>query len=188
MPALEARITAGAFPYRDRSGRWSPKGLALPFDMLHPRLQNLFVQAFETGHTRPQSRPDARTWQEAFALAETELQGCHRNPRHCFWGNQCIWCQRKLLLGGQDPFPGGKPKANRKVVTAAHTVPPPVFVSRTVSKTLSAPASPKTPDPSISEIDKIQNNIFAVMVIITLVIFGHTLLAGAMRLLAQIFN
>ena len=188
VPTLEARIAAGAFPYRDRSGRWSPKGLALPFDSLHPRLQKLFVQAFETGHTRPQLRPDACEWQKAFTLAETELQCCHRNPRHCFWGNQCIWCQRKQLLGGQDPFPGGKPKASRRVAKATHTAATTVPFNRRLPKSLVAPSSPKPPDSDISEFEKFLIIIFAVMVIITLVSLGLLLLVTALRLVAQMFN
>lgn len=120
VPPLEARIKAGAFPYRDRTGLWSPKKFALPFDTLHPRLRELFIETFETGHAQPQSRPNARVWQDAFTLAENELQLCHRNAHHWFWGNQCTWCHRKQLLGGQDPFPGGTTKAPRR---AAGSVP-----------------------------------------------------------------
>ena len=111
VPPLEARIAAGTFPYFDSSGMWSPKPSAVPFDSLHPRLQELFVQTFVSGHSNPQARPDAATWQRAFSVAERELQRCHRNSNHWFWGNDCIWCQRKALLGGRDPFPDEKPKA-----------------------------------------------------------------------------
>jgi DNA-binding helix-hairpin-helix protein with protein kinase domain len=182
VPTLEARIAAGAFPYRDRSGSWSPKGLALPFDSLHPRLQNLFVQAFVAGHTRPQARPDARAWQEAIAFAESELQGCQRNSHHWFWGNQCVWCQRKQLLGGQDPFPEGRPKATRRVAKAAHTAPPAVPFTRRMPKTQSAPTSSKKPASGTSEFDKIPNRVLAAMVIITL---ASLLLATVLTLVAQ---
>ena len=119
-PALEARIAAGELPFYDSSGRWSPKGLSLPFNALHPRLQNLFLQAFVTGHACPESRPTARDWQMALTEVESALQGCQSNPRHWFWGHQCVWCQRKNLLGGIDPFPGGSLIAKIRTAVTAH--------------------------------------------------------------------
>lgn len=140
-PALEARIAAGAFPYRDGSGRWSPKRGALPFDSLHHRLQKLFVQAFVAGHTRPQSRPDARVWQMAFSMAERELQCCHHNSRHWFWGNKCVWCQRKEILGGLDPFPERIPRPGNKDNASAYSTLPPVLICRPPSKPALTPAT-----------------------------------------------
>jgi DNA-binding helix-hairpin-helix protein with protein kinase domain len=189
VPPLEARIAAGAFPFRDKSVRWRPKGLALPFNALHPRLQNLFLEAFEAGHACPQARPDARSWQVAIALAERELQGCQRNSRHWFWGNQCVWCQRQQLLGGRDPFPGGKPKTRLRVAKAAQRVPPPVTIRRTTPKTLSAPASPKIPDSGTIEFDKPLKMNLADLALATLIILGGlALLAHVIRLFAQKFN
>lgn len=141
VPELASRIATGAFPYRDGTGRWIPKGLALPFDTLHHRLQKLFIQAFEGGYVRPQSRPDASAWLGAITLAERELQGCHQNTNHWFWGNHCIWCQRKTLLDGLDPFPGGRPVVRRSTATAAPAVPIPVRVVRPAAKTVAVPAS-----------------------------------------------
>jgi DNA-binding helix-hairpin-helix protein with protein kinase domain len=188
-PTLEARIATGAFPYRDRSGRWSPKGLALPFDSLHPSLQNLFVQAFEAGHTRPQARPEARAWQEAIALAESELQGCQRNSRHWFWGNQCVWCQRKKLLGGHDPFPERKPKVRRRAAAAARTVPSSAPVGQTGSEIVLVLDSSETPVSSTVESAEFPETNLADLVLNILIILGElALLAGAIRLLAQMFN
>jgi len=143
VPPLEARIAAGTFPFRQKSGHWTPKGLALPFDSLHPRLQKLFVQAFETGHAQPQARPDAHAWQMAIAQAETELQGCQCNSRHWFWGNQCVWCQRKKLLGGRDPFPEWKPAKSRRSAPVARPAPTTVPASRPTAKPSPAPAKPE---------------------------------------------
>jgi DNA-binding helix-hairpin-helix protein with protein kinase domain len=180
VPPLEARIRAGAFPYLDRSGRWSPKGLALQFDMLHPRLRELFVQAFETGHARPESRPNARVWQEAFTLAESELQSCHHNPHHWFWGKQCIWCQRKKLLGGKDPFPGGNPRATRRVPPAV----PPVLASRTEPNTYS--------NSDIAEIGKFLNrnstHPISVALVALVIVFSLAIFAAALMTLIALLN
>jgi DNA-binding helix-hairpin-helix protein with protein kinase domain len=119
-PKLEARIASGDLPLNDRSGRWSPKALSLPLDALHPHLQNLFWRAFVTGHTRPQSRPTANEWHSAFAEVEPSLQACRSNPNHWFWGHQCVWCQRKNIMGGLDPFPGGNLISKLKTVVAAN--------------------------------------------------------------------
>jgi len=104
-PPMAERIAAGGFPYRDRSGRWSPKPSAPPFSALHPTLQRLFAEVFEFGRTKPEQRPDARTWQEALARAELEFRRCSRNPYHWAWRTPCPWCERQSLLGGLDPFP-----------------------------------------------------------------------------------
>ena len=113
-PPVEARITAGDFPYRDRSGHWAPKPLAVPFASLHPKLQQLFIKTFETGHSRPQMRPDASTWQEAIARAEKDFRVCTVNPHHWCWTSHCIWCERAALLGGVDPFPIQRPARHRQ--------------------------------------------------------------------------
>ena len=128
VPPVEARIAAGDFPLRDGSGNWSPKGLSLPFDALHPRLQTLFLQAFETGHRWPQLRPSAREWQKALTEAENQLHCCQLNSHHRFWGNECVWCQRKNLLGGLDPFPSGSPIPDSRTVAPAQIPGTPVSV------------------------------------------------------------
>lgn len=119
-PMLESRIASGVLPMNDRSGRWSPKALSLPLDTLHPRLQNLFMRAFVAGHARPQSRPTAHEWHSAFTEVEPSLQVCRSNPNHWFWGHQCVWCQRKNLLGGLDPFPGGNLNAKKRAAVAVN--------------------------------------------------------------------
>jgi DNA-binding helix-hairpin-helix protein with protein kinase domain len=189
VPTVAARIAAGEFPYHDSSGQWRPAPLALPFDRLPARLQTLFLQAFETGRTRPQSRPDAHAWQEAFTLAESELHACHRNPNHWFWGSQCVWCERKRILCGRDPFPGGILRAGRRVATVPHAEPPLVHVSRRPSKTLAAPASPKGQNSDANETDESPDLGLGEMVLLALVITGGlTFLAGAVRLILQIAN
>jgi hypothetical protein len=104
-PPLELRIAVGSLPWRNRTGLWAPRPLAMPIDALHPRLRELFVQCFEVGHRQPHLRPDARACQKALAVAEEDLSGCSHNPRHWIWGSRCFWCERTALLGGIDPFP-----------------------------------------------------------------------------------
>ncbi|MDR3560793.1 MAG: hypothetical protein P4N59_05040 [Negativicutes bacterium] len=143
VPTLGARIAAGKFPYRDKSGCWTPKGSALPFDSLHPRLQTLFLRAFVDGHTQPQARPDAGTWRAAIALAESELQGCHNNSHHWFWGSQCVWCERQSLLRGRDPFPGPKPIIGRHRSVPASPTPAFLPTSPLMAKPALAPVLPR---------------------------------------------
>ena len=119
-PSIESRIAAGTFPYCDGSGCWLPKPFAVPFGSLHPRLQQLFIQTFQTGHSRPQMRPDARAWQKALAQAEKDFRVCANNPQHFCWTGACTWCERTALLGGLDPFPGPslvKPQAKPRPAT-----------------------------------------------------------------------
>jgi DNA-binding helix-hairpin-helix protein with protein kinase domain len=188
VPPLEERIAAGAFPFLNKSVHWRPKGLALPFNSLHPRLQKLFLQAFETGQGFPQARPDARCWQEAIATAERELHGCQRNSRHSFWGNQCVWCHRKKLLGGRDPFPGARPKLCKRVTTVARTVSCPAPIRYTAPKIMSAPTSPPNANLGISDFDRFTIIILMVTAIITLAILGLKLIAKVMMLVAQKLN
>jgi DNA-binding helix-hairpin-helix protein with protein kinase domain len=112
-PPLEARIASGSFPYRDASGRWTPKPLAVPFGSLHPSLQQFFIQTFQTGHAQPEMRPTAWTWQQALAKSEQDFRVCTDNPYHWCWSRHCIWCERTARLGGLDPFPR-PPRAKRR--------------------------------------------------------------------------
>jgi formylglycine-generating enzyme required for sulfatase activity/serine/threonine protein kinase len=107
-PLLEERISSGHFPYATgRRVPYLPTRVAPPFDILHPELRGLFVRCFETGHSNPQARPDAHTWQVALDEAEKSLVTCKTNKQHCYGNhlNACPWCERTTLLGGRDPFP-----------------------------------------------------------------------------------
>jgi DNA-binding helix-hairpin-helix protein with protein kinase domain len=81
--------------------------MAPPLQILHPRLQQLFVRCFEDGHFAAHLRPDEREWQHAITEAEQSLIACGRKPQH-WYGNHlrsCPWCERTAQLGGIDPFP-----------------------------------------------------------------------------------
>ncbi len=106
-PPLEARVKAGHFVYGTKAVPYKPMPLAPPFDILHPKLRELFVQCFEQGHTDPRARPDARSWLVALKEAETTLLTCQQYSQHRY-GNHltsCPWCDRTTQLGGRDPFP-----------------------------------------------------------------------------------
>lgn len=107
-PSLEERIGAGAFPFvLGERHTTRPMPTAPPFELLPPRLRELFVQSFVQGHSQPAQRPDARTWHGALSEAEEALTQCATNPQHLYGHhlNTCPWCERRALLQGSDPFP-----------------------------------------------------------------------------------
>jgi DNA-binding helix-hairpin-helix protein with protein kinase domain len=107
-PPYEARIAAGHFTYsKKRKVPYLPTPIAPPWEMLHPRLQELFVQCFEDGHYARQQRPHAQAWLSALAEAEDSLTTCSANPQHSYSNHlhSCPWCERAVRLGGRDPFP-----------------------------------------------------------------------------------
>jgi serine/threonine protein kinase len=106
-PTLAARIAAGHFPYGDQPVPYRPSPLALPFTLLHPKLQAFFQCCFVDSQENPQIRPTAAHWREALTLAEQELRPCTVNPRHAYGSHldACPWCFRKALLKDRDPFP-----------------------------------------------------------------------------------
>ena len=107
-PPYEVRIAAGHFPYSKRQRvPYHPMPLSPAFETLHPTLRQLFERCFEQGHSNPQTRPNAQTWQNALTEAEHSLMVCSANHYH-YYGSHlpaCPWCQRTLQLGGRDPFP-----------------------------------------------------------------------------------
>ncbi|WP_427162658.1 tetratricopeptide repeat protein [Aliinostoc sp. HNIBRCY26] len=107
-PPYEARIAAGHFTYsQQRKVPYLPTPIAPPWEILHPRLQQLFVQCFEDGHYAPQQRPTAQAWLSALAEAEDSLTVCSANHQHRYSNHlhSCPWCERAVRLGGRDPFP-----------------------------------------------------------------------------------
>lgn len=116
-PPYEARIVAGHFTYsHKRQVPYLPTPIAPPWEILHPRLQALFVRCFEDGHNNPQLRPSAQTWLSAIAEAEDSLVTCSVNPQHHYNNHlqKCPWCERALQLGGRDPFPSPQAIASGK--------------------------------------------------------------------------
>lgn len=140
-PSYPSRICAGHFCYsRSRRVPCIPALIALPFEILHPNLQQLFVDCFENGHNNPQMRPSAQAWQNALREAENALVICSVNVQHRY-GNHlsnCPWCKRTLALGGRDPFP-----SQQAVQSTQHLKLPPKRVTLP-TKTYATRTSPKT--------------------------------------------
>ncbi|MDB9344814.1 tetratricopeptide repeat protein [Nodularia spumigena CS-586/05] len=116
-PPYEARIAAGHFTYsQKRQVPYSPTPIAPAWEVLHPKLQELFLRCFEDGHHDPQMRPTAQTWLSVLAEAEDSLITCTTNPQHRYNNHldSCPWCERTLRLGGRDPFPSPRAVENRE--------------------------------------------------------------------------
>ena len=109
-PLLGERIKAGHFPYSRKSVPFQPMPFAPPWHLLAGDLQDLFLQCFETGHKKPQARPNARLWIDALRTAEASLRTCKVNSQHRYHRNlsSCPWCERRRKLAGRDPFPSLK--------------------------------------------------------------------------------
>ncbi|MBD2597557.1 tetratricopeptide repeat protein [Nostoc spongiaeforme FACHB-130] len=124
-PAYEARIAAGHFTYsQNHQVPYLPTPIAPPWEILHPSLQALFIQCFETGHNNPPLRPNAQAWLSALTEAEDALITCTTNPQHRYSNHlhSCPWCERTLRLGGRDPFPSQRAIENREHLRPA-TIP-----------------------------------------------------------------
>lgn len=107
-PRPENRIPSGQFPYATRRlVPYQPMPGAPPFDVLHPKIRQLFVRCFEDGHDNPHLRPDANAWQNALEEAEQDLTSCKSNGQHRYGKHlkKCPWCERTASMCGLDPFP-----------------------------------------------------------------------------------
>jgi len=107
-PPYEVRISLGHFPHGNKPrGPYRPAPVTLPFEVLDPKLQQLFLRSFVAGHGDPQARPGTQEWLSALIAAEDALTICTFNDQHLY-GNHlrtCPWCERTRLLRGRDPFP-----------------------------------------------------------------------------------
>ena len=126
-PSIEERISNGDSPYGG-SSRISPSPGAPPFEILPKEVRELFVRAFYLGNRDPTKRPSAMEWQQSLHLLGTRLGTCKTNQQHRYasYLSRCPWCERKVLLGGFDPFLA--PSAQRalpKVPLAQPPVPRP---------------------------------------------------------------
>ncbi|MBR8833867.1 MAG: tetratricopeptide repeat protein [Stigonema ocellatum SAG 48.90 = DSM 106950] len=107
-PTYEGRIAQGHFTYSQKQCvPYIPTPISPPWEILNLSLQELFVRCFEDGHNNPLLRPTAQTWLSALAEAENSLAFCTKNPQHRYSNHLrcCPWCERRLQLGGRDPFP-----------------------------------------------------------------------------------
>ena len=153
-PPMETRILAGHFPYGTKKVPYRPGPMALRFEVLHPRLRELFVYCFEDGHNNPQGRPDARTWVKALDEAQKALVTCGVNSEHRYGGHlrDCPWCQRTKLNKGRDPFPamsGGQSHIPVQIPLppASKSKPVSLWASTPTPAPTAIPYQPATPTP-----------------------------------------
>jgi tetratricopeptide (TPR) repeat protein len=106
-PEVKDRIKAGHFPHGNKQVPYAPIPLAPAFTILPLRLQELFIQCFETGHNAPDRRPTAEEWNKALGAADRELKQCSVNEHHFYAQHlsPCPWCEMSQRFGGRDPFP-----------------------------------------------------------------------------------
>lgn len=145
-PSLAERIKAGHFAHGARCGPCRPLPGAVPFEVLHPALRDLFTRCFQDGHGDPQARPDAAAWQSALDEAENALATCAANSQHRYGSHlsDCPWCRRKQQLKGRDPFPSEEEVRQKKHLNAAPPVPTPRATTRARTATASAKPSAAT--------------------------------------------
>jgi tetratricopeptide (TPR) repeat protein len=106
-PEIKDRIKAGHFQHGNKQVPYVPIPLAPAFTILPLRLQELFIQCFETGHNAPDLRPTAEQWNQALEEADRELKQCSVNEHHFYSKHlgPCSWCEMSQRFGGRDPFP-----------------------------------------------------------------------------------
>lgn len=104
-------LKQGLFPYVPRAGISPPNG-AMPFSMLQPSLQELFIRCFVDGNSKPQVRPTASMWHRALKDSSHHLTACAANSQHYYFDHcqACPWCEQVQLLNAispdnWDPFP-----------------------------------------------------------------------------------
>jgi len=99
-------IKQGAFPYDPQNGVVRPSPNALPLNILHRELQQLFIRCFVDGHSNPSARPRPAEWRQALDKAENSLTACQNDSKHYYSNHlkKCPWCERvQKLAQGQIP-------------------------------------------------------------------------------------
>ena len=121
-PPIEARISAGHYPYGSSEAPYRPAPFAPPIEILPAVLRTMFRRCFEDGRQDPRMRPHAAEWVKALKEAELDLAACGVNDQHLYGSHldMCPWCRRAETLGGTDPFP-----SKLRVVSGRHKEPLP---------------------------------------------------------------
>ncbi len=194
-PLYDGRISEGHFPYcKKRKVPYLPARNAPPFEILDPKLRELFIGCFEDGHNNPYLRPDAQTWQNALDEAEKKLIVCSVNENHRYGSHltSCPWCRRKELLCGIDPFPSPQ---DIRIGRHLSPQPQPVQTRRTVVTPQRTKVSPVPPTPKVRKARNIyawSSLAFSVIALIILVFlrFGAflTVLGSISGLVSIIFG
>lgn len=106
-PSPPEAISRGFYAFAHLPGGLRPAKIAPPLENLPPHIRELFHAAFLRGISRPEARPSAAEWCEAFTEMEGALLQCETGPRHRYSSHldACPWCERKRLFRGLDAFP-----------------------------------------------------------------------------------
>ena len=105
-PEQSELIRRGLWPFSS-DNLILPSQTTIPLEILHSRLQALFLQCFNKGYYFPHKRPTAGDWLEALEVAFNELASCGKVDSHFYslgYGH-CYWCDRAKDFG-VDIFPG----------------------------------------------------------------------------------
>jgi serine/threonine protein kinase len=155
VPALEERIRAGWYPYRDGSvsgsGRLpvSPPDNAPMLGILHPVIVDLFQRCFILGHDAPSARPAAEEWENAVAQAEKAIRPCGRG--HYFSTHLRVCPRCELEYPPTYSRPDSKPA--QPVISPeellARLVAEHLQAERARASTSSAATSPSRPAPAL---------------------------------------
>lgn len=114
-------IKQGLYPHQSNNPFVNPPPNALPFGMLHPRLQKLFTRCFVDGHQNPFERPTPQEWKQGLETAINDLTTCKREPSHLYYRglSKCPWCvrQKKQKSTPQSQVPLKPPSSQQRSIT-----------------------------------------------------------------------
>jgi DNA-binding helix-hairpin-helix protein with protein kinase domain len=158
-PEIKDRIKAGHFPHGNKQVPYAPIPLAPAFTILPLRLQELFIQCFETGHNAPDRRPTAEQWNQALGAADRELKQCSANEHHFYAQHlkHCPWCEMSQRFGGRDPFPSQVEIQGGRLLQQPSVLQPPTTSMTPQASTVLQPKTLITPKSSISSNTSSQN-------------------------------
>jgi tetratricopeptide (TPR) repeat protein len=180
-PEIKDRIKAGHFPHGNKQVPYTPIPLAPAFTILPLRLQELFIQCFETGHNAPHRRPTAEQWNQALKEVDRELKQCSVNEHHFYAQHlgQCPWCEMSQQFGGRDPFPsqaeiqGGTQLQKPSILQQPITIAPPIptVIQPTTSITPQTSTAPTTSSQNINIQPRLSINAILIVERICILLF-----------------
>ena len=94
VPSRDELIYRGYWPYANRHSLIKPGKHRLPLNIVHPSLQQLFLQCFNDGLYDPSKRPTPAEWGKALKVAHSSMKQCSRVPTHVYDSHSpsCYWC------------------------------------------------------------------------------------------------
>ena len=118
---LEELMKGGIWLYNNAQNDRQPNKNTIPFQTIHPKLQQLFKQCFNDGHNNPIERPSTQDWSDALKLAIEDLAYCSKVDTHNYseiYG-RCYWCERANIM--KDIFAGESPKNQKPKIKITST-------------------------------------------------------------------